>query len=73
MHNQSDDAAEPREKDMNKPFKISEDGKVRIVGVEIRGNALPETHMSALPESWQVTMTKNLMGQFIASGFKPCR
>ena len=55
---------------MNKPFELAEDGKVRIVGVVIRDNAQSETTESALAHRWQLSMTKDLQGRLIASGFK---
>jgi hypothetical protein len=39
MHNQLNDAARPLEIVMNKPFEVTDDGKVRIVGGVIRDNA----------------------------------
>jgi hypothetical protein len=39
MRNQPHDAAEPLERAMSQPFEMTENGKVRIVGVVIRDNA----------------------------------
>lgn len=58
---------------MSSPFELGEDGKVRIVGVAIRDNAQPEADVLKLPESWQLTMTRNSRGHFIATGFKLCQ
>lgn len=39
MHHNQHDAAGPQELDMNQPFEVSEDGRVRIAGAVIRDNA----------------------------------